>query len=117
MDDDWAGEAAVAAGAVAGIAGLGVFLLAHHLWIVPVWFIAPVGVVMAGAGGAAVGASYATLRPHLPRRPSARATTSRSSAAHRPSARSSPSWVPSSWPPQWSSWRQRHGSPLARGDG
>lgn len=69
MDDDRGGEAAVAAGAVAGMGGLGVFLVAHHLWIVPIWFIAPIGVVMAGAGGAAVGASYATLRPHLPRRP------------------------------------------------
>lgn len=69
MDDNRGGEAAVATGAVAGIAGLGVFLVAHHVWIVPIWFIAPVGVVMAGAGGAVVGASYATLRPHLPRRP------------------------------------------------
>ena len=69
MDDDRGGEAAVAAGAVAGIAGLGVFLVAHHVWIVPIWFIAPVGVVTAGAAGAVVGASYATLRPHLPRRP------------------------------------------------
>lgn len=69
MDNDRSGEAAVAAGAVAGIAGLGVFLVAHQLWIVPIWFIAPVGAIMAGVGGAAVGASYATLRPHLPRRP------------------------------------------------
>jgi hypothetical protein len=69
MDDDVGGEAAIAAGAVAGIGGLAVFLVAHHVWIVPIWFIAPVGVVMAGAGGAVVGASYATLRPHLPRRP------------------------------------------------
>lgn len=67
--DDRGGEGAVAAGVVAGIAGLGVFLVAHHVWIVPIWFIAPVGVVMAGAGGAVVGASYATLRRHLPRRP------------------------------------------------
>lgn len=69
MDDDRSGEAAVAAGAVAGIAGLCVFLVAHQLWIVPIWFIAPVGAIMAGVGGAAVGASYATLRPHLPPRP------------------------------------------------
>lgn len=69
MSNDRTGDAAVAAGAFAGIAGLGVFLVAHQLWIVPIWSIAPVGVVMAGAGGAAVGASYAALRPGLPRRP------------------------------------------------
>jgi len=68
-DGDRRGETAVAAGVVAGIAGFGVFLVAHHLWIVPIWFIAPVGLVMAGAGGAVMGASYATLRPRLPRRP------------------------------------------------
>ncbi|HEU0236707.1 MAG TPA: hypothetical protein VFR14_09735 [Candidatus Limnocylindrales bacterium] len=69
MSDDRSGEAAVAAGAIAGIAGFGVFLVAHQLWIVPIWFIAPVGVVMAVVGGAAVGTSFAALRPRLPRRP------------------------------------------------
>ena len=63
------GTASIEAGAGAGIAGLLVFLLLHHLWIVPIWFIAPVGAVMAAAGGAAVGAAYGELRPHLPRRP------------------------------------------------
>jgi hypothetical protein len=57
------------AGAVAGIAGLVVFLALHHLWVVPIWFIAPVGAVMAAAGGAAVGAAYVELLPQLPRRP------------------------------------------------
>jgi hypothetical protein len=51
------------------VAGLTVFLVVHQLWIVPIWFVAPIGAVMAGVGGAAVGASYATLRPHLPGRP------------------------------------------------
>ena len=69
MGNDQSGEAAVVAGALAGIAGVGVFLVAHQLWIVPIWFIAPVGAIMAGFGGGAVGASYATLRPYLPRRP------------------------------------------------
>jgi hypothetical protein len=59
----------VAAGVVAGLAGLAVFLLLHHLWIVPIWFIAPAGALMAAVGGAAVGAAHADLRPHLPRRP------------------------------------------------
>lgn len=62
-------EAAVVAGTLAGIAGLGVFLLVHQLWIAPIWFVAPIGALVAGLGGAAVGASYATLRPHLPRPP------------------------------------------------
>jgi hypothetical protein len=62
-------EPAVMAGGVAGIAGLAAFLLVHQLWIVPIWSIAPVGVVMAGLGGAAVGASFGVLRPHLPPRP------------------------------------------------
>lgn len=69
MGNDRSGEAAVAAGALAGIAGIGVSLVAHHLWIVPIWFIAPIGAITAGVVGAAVGASYASLRPHLPRRP------------------------------------------------
>ena len=67
--NDRSGTASIEAGAGAGIAGLVVFLVLHHLWIVPIWFIAPVGVVMAAAGGAAVGAAYGELRPHLPRRP------------------------------------------------
>ena len=54
---------------LAGLAGFAVFLVLHHLWIVPIWFIAPVGAVMAGACGAAVGAAYAELLPHLPPRP------------------------------------------------
>jgi hypothetical protein len=56
-------------GAIAGIAGLVVFLALHHLWIVPIWFIAPVGSAMAAAGGMAVAAAYVDLLPHLPRRP------------------------------------------------
>jgi hypothetical protein len=56
-------------GAVAGIAGLVVFLALHHLWIVPIWFIAPVGSAMAAAGGVAVATAYVDLLPHLPRRP------------------------------------------------
>jgi hypothetical protein len=62
-------EAAMRAGVVAGLAALATFLLIHHLWIVPIWFIAPAGGVLAAVGGAAVGAAYADLEPHLPRRP------------------------------------------------
>jgi hypothetical protein len=56
----------IQAGALAGLAGLAVFLVVHHLVIVPIWGIAPVGAVMAIAGGAAVGAAYEELRPRLP---------------------------------------------------
>jgi hypothetical protein len=56
-------------GSIAGIAGLLVFLALHHLLIVPIWFIAPVGSAMAAAGGVAVAAAYVDLLPHLPRRP------------------------------------------------
>lgn len=46
-----------------------VFLVLHHAWIAPIWFVAPMGAVLASLGGAAVGAAYAELRPVLPRRP------------------------------------------------
>jgi hypothetical protein len=57
------------AGALAGVAGLLVFLIVHHLWIQPIWFILPFGLPIAIAGGLAVGWSYAELSPHLPRPP------------------------------------------------
>ena len=62
-------RAAHIAGAVAGSAGLLTFLALHALWIVPIWFILPVGLLIAGAGGLAVGWAYAELRYRLPRRP------------------------------------------------
>jgi len=62
-------ERAPLAGILAGTAALAVFLLLHQLWITPIWFVAPVGVVMAAAGGAAVGAAHAELMPRLPGRP------------------------------------------------
>lgn len=62
-------SASVRAGMLAGVVGLATFLVIHHVWIIPIWFIAPVGTVVATVGGAAVGAAYAELRPHLPTRP------------------------------------------------
>ncbi len=59
----------VLAGVCAGLAGLLTFLLIHHFWIQPIWFIAPVGVVIAGAGGVVVGWSYAEILVSLPPRP------------------------------------------------
>ncbi len=61
--------AAFTAGVAAGIAGLLVFLALHALWIVPLWFILPVGLLVAGGGGLAVGWAYAELKRRLPRRP------------------------------------------------
>jgi hypothetical protein len=60
---------ALTAGTLSGIAGLLVFLIIHHFWIRPIWFILPVGLVLAALGGLAVGWSYAELGPFLPARP------------------------------------------------
>lgn len=56
-------------GIQSGIAGLLVFLIIHHFWIMPIWFILPFGLVVAALGGAAVGWAYGELLPHLPPRP------------------------------------------------
>jgi hypothetical protein len=63
------GKASLIAGMLAGIAGLLVFLVLHHLWIKPIWFILPLGLVIAVIGGLAVGWAYSKLLPGLPRRP------------------------------------------------
>jgi hypothetical protein len=60
---------ALVAGAAAGIAGLLVFLALHALWIVPIWPVLPAGLLLALAGGAAMGWAYAQLCPALPARP------------------------------------------------
>jgi hypothetical protein len=57
------------AGVLSGIVGLTVFLILHQLWIKPIWFILPLGLVIAAAGGLAVGWSYGELLPRLPPRP------------------------------------------------
>jgi len=62
-------KASLIAGIFAGIAGLLVFLVLHHLWIKPIWFILPIGLVIAAAGGLAAGWAYSELLPGLPRRP------------------------------------------------
>lgn|GEM_PF-1145440 len=57
------------AGVLSGIAGLLVFLVIHHFWIGPIWFIFPIGLVIAAIGGLTVGWAYHELLPHLPARP------------------------------------------------
>jgi hypothetical protein len=62
-------NSALIAGALAGLAGLLVFLTVHHFWIKPIWFILPPGALVAGLGGLAVGWSYAEIQAGLPPRP------------------------------------------------
>jgi len=57
------------AGVIAGVAGLFAFLVIHHFWIRPIWFILPAGLLMAALGGLAVGWSYSEVHPGLPSRP------------------------------------------------
>lgn len=54
------------AGVLSGIAGLLTFLVIHHFWILPIWFIAPAGLIIAAIGGLAVGWSYAEIQAGLP---------------------------------------------------
>ena len=56
-------------GVLAGVAGLLTFLVIHHFWILPIWFIMPAGLVVAAAGGLAIGWSYSELVTNLPPRP------------------------------------------------
>jgi hypothetical protein len=62
-------KAPMIAGILAGVAGLLVFLVIHHFWIKPIWFILPIGLVVAVIGGLAVGWAYSELLPNLPKRP------------------------------------------------
>jgi hypothetical protein len=62
-------QPALVAGVLAGLAGLLAFLVAHHLWIRPIWFILPLGLLVAAGGGLLAGWAYAELRPRLPRQP------------------------------------------------
>jgi hypothetical protein len=64
---EWIGS--IVPGVTSGIAGLLTFLVLHHLWIVPIWFILPFGAVVAALGGVAVHRSYDALRASLPARP------------------------------------------------
>jgi len=57
------------AGIIAGVAGLFTFLIIHHFWIRPIWFILPAGLLMATLAGLAVGWSYSEVHTGLPSRP------------------------------------------------
>ena len=60
---------ALIAGLFSGVSGLLVFLVIHHFWIKPIWFILPPGLVIAALGGLAVGWCYAEILSGLPPRP------------------------------------------------
>ena len=62
-------SSALIAGVFSGLAGLLAFLVIHHFWIRPIWFILPIGLLMAAGGGLAVGWAYSELLPGLPPRP------------------------------------------------
>jgi hypothetical protein len=62
-------KASLLAGAFSGMVGLIVFLVIHHFWIMPIWFILPLGLVIAGLGDLAVGWAYQELLPKLPLQP------------------------------------------------
>jgi hypothetical protein len=69
MGEELALHPALVAGALSGIAGLLVFLVIHAVWITPIWFILPMGLVLAIVGGLAAGWAYVELLPYLPVRP------------------------------------------------
>jgi hypothetical protein len=54
------------AGFASGIGGLLLFLALHALWIVPIWFVAPMGLAIAILAGLALGWAYAELLPRMP---------------------------------------------------
>jgi hypothetical protein len=60
---------ALRAGALAGVAGLLVFLALRHVWITPIWFILVPGLLVAVPGGLAIGWAYGEIRAGLPPRP------------------------------------------------
>jgi tetrahydromethanopterin S-methyltransferase subunit F len=62
-------RSALIAGVISGVVGLLVFLIIHHVWITPIWFILPAGLLIAGLSGLAVGWSFAGVQPRLPARP------------------------------------------------
>jgi hypothetical protein len=54
------------AGVAAGLTGLLAFLGLHHLLILPIWGVAPLGIPVAALGGLAVAWAFESLRPRLP---------------------------------------------------
>jgi hypothetical protein len=59
-------RAAMIAGVCSGVSGLVLFLILHAAWIMPIWFITPIGSIIAIAGGIAIGWAYFELLPSMP---------------------------------------------------
>lgn len=55
------------AGALAGLVGVLVFVTIHHVWILPIWSILPVGLPLAALSGVAIGWAAWESRGRLPR--------------------------------------------------
>lgn len=53
-------------GALSGLASLLVFMIVHAIWITPIWFVLPLGFVLAGGGGMVVSWAYTELKHRLP---------------------------------------------------
>jgi hypothetical protein len=56
-------------GILAGIVGLLTFLIIHHFWIQPIWFILIPGLILSSAGGVAVGWCFQEIQGKLPAYP------------------------------------------------
>ena len=54
---------ATGSGAIAGVVGCAVFLALHAAWIVPIWFVAPIGFAIAATCGAALGELLGRVAP------------------------------------------------------
>ena len=66
LDDTRKVRSGLIAGVISGEVGLLVFLTIHYFWIVPIWFILPIGAPFACLGGLAVGWAYAEIRRRFP---------------------------------------------------
>lgn len=53
-------------GVMSGLISLLVFMVVHAIWITPIWFVLPLGVVLAGGGGMVVSWAYVEIKHRLP---------------------------------------------------
>jgi hypothetical protein len=53
-------------GALSGLASLLVFMIVHAIWITPIWFVMPLGIVLALGGGMVVSWAYSEIKRRLP---------------------------------------------------
>ena len=53
-------------GAMSGLVSLLVFMVVHAIWITPIRFVLPLGIVLAGGGGMVVSWAYTEIKHRLP---------------------------------------------------